>query len=196
MTMMKQLVAGAAVAVMLTGAAAAGPLEDGLAAYGRGDYAEALRSWAPLAEEGNAAAQLNLGILYATGRGVEQDYGEAIKWYSSAADRGSASAQFNLGLMYANARGVPQDHGEAAKWFRKAADQGLAGAQHNLAVMHVHGWGVLQDDVLAHKWFNLAASQGHEEAIKGREIATTRMTPDQIAEAQRLAREWKPSAER
>ena len=194
--MLKQLVAGVVVAVLLTGAAVAGSLEDGLAAYLRGDYAEALRLWKPLADQGDAAAQFNLGVMYATGRGVAQEYGEAILWYRTAADQGNASAQFNLGLMYTTGRGVAQDYGEAAKWYRKAAAQGHADAQYNLGVMHFHGRSVLQDYVLAHMWFNLAASRGQEEAVKGRDAVASRMTPDQIAEAQRLAREWRPSAER
>ena len=194
--MLKQLVAGVVVAVMLTGATVAGSLEDGLAAYLRGDYAEALRLWKPLADQGDAAAQFNIGVMYATGRGVAQDYGETILWYRKAADQGNASAQFNLGLMYTTGRGVAQDYGEAAKWYSKAAAQGHADAQYNLGVMHFHGRSVLQDYVLAHMWFNLAASRGQEEAVKGRDAVASRMTPDQIAEAQRLAREWKPSAER
>jgi uncharacterized protein len=193
--MLRQLVAGFVVAVMLTGAAVAGPLEDGLAAYVRGDYAEALRLWRPLADQGHAAAQFNVGVMYATGRGVAQDNGEAMTWYRSAADQGNASARFNLGLMYATGQGVAQDYAEAAKWYRQAATQGHADAQYNLGAMHFHGWGVLQDYVLAHMWFNLAATRGHEEAVKGRDAVLTRMTPNQIAEAQRLAREWQPAAE-
>jgi uncharacterized protein len=194
--MLKQLVAGVVVAVMLTETAMAGPLEDGLTAYLRGDYAEAVQAWKPLADEGDAAAQFNVGVLYATGRGVPQDYGEATKWYRMAADQGHASAQFNLGLMYATGRGVARDDAEAAQRYRKAADQGHADAQYNLGVMHFHGRGVLQDYVLAHMWFNLAASRGHGEAVKGRDLVASRMTPGQIAEAQRRAREWKPNAER
>ncbi len=72
--MLKQFVAGVAVAVMLTGVAVAGPFEDGVAAYKRGDYATALRLWRPLAEQGDADAQFNLGLMYANGEGVPQDY--------------------------------------------------------------------------------------------------------------------------
>jgi len=109
-----------------------------------------------------------------------------------AAEQGYADAQFNLGLMYANGRGVPQDYAEAAKWFRLAADQGDATAQHNLALMYYSGKGVPKDNVLAHMWSHLAASQGGEDAVKKRDAIAALMTPQQIAEAQRLAREWKP----
>jgi len=98
----------------------AGVSDDALAAYQRGDYAEAMRLWRPLAEQGDALAQAMLGVMYDNGQGVPQDY------------------------------------------------------------------------VLAHMWFNLAAAQGFDTAKAARDIAAERMTGSQIAEAQRLAREWKP----
>lgn len=79
--MWKQLVAGIIAFVMLAGVAVAGPLEDGFAAYQRGDYAEAMRVWQPLAEQGDAFAQGTLGFMYGTGQGVPQDYAEAVRWY-------------------------------------------------------------------------------------------------------------------
>ncbi len=99
--------------------------------------------------------------------------------------------------MYENGRGVPQDDAAAVSWYRKAADQGYATAQHSLGVMYMNGQGVPQDLVQAHKWFSLAASRAtranvRELATKNRDIVAAQMTPKQIAEAQRLAREWKP----
>jgi len=89
--------------------------------------------------------------------------------------------------------GVPQDYQEAVKWYRLAADQGDADAQLLLALMYFSGKGVPKDNVLAHMWANLAASQGSDEDyLKKRDEIAKHMTPDQIAEAQRLAREWKP----
>ncbi len=105
-------------AVGLVGPAAAGPLEDSQAAYNKGDYATALRLVRPLADQGNAAAQYNLGLMYSIGQGVPQDY------------------------------------------------------------------------VQAHKWLNLGALDGDKDAIKSRDIVAGKMTPAQIAEAQKLAREW------
>jgi hypothetical protein len=98
-----------ALLLLVAGAAVAGPLEDALAARQRSDYATEYRLLRPLAEEGNAAAQNGLGIMYENGHGVEQDHAEAVKWYRRAADQGDAAAQFNLGLMYENGRGVQQD---------------------------------------------------------------------------------------
>jgi len=113
----------AAIALVLSLAApvAAGPLEDTTAASGRRDYATALRLWRPLADQGDAIAQFNLGLTYDKGWGAPQNDAEAAKWYRLAADQGDADAQINLGGMYHNGRGVPQNHAEALKWFRLAA---------------------------------------------------------------------------
>ena len=124
---------------------AAGPLEDAVAAHDRGDYATALRLFRPLAEQGHASAQNNLGGMYDNGQGVPQNYAEAMKWYRLAADQGNAFAQSNLGIMYRNAYGVPQNDVEAVKWFRLAADQGNALAQSNLGAMYAKGLGVSQN---------------------------------------------------
>ncbi len=103
---------------------AAGPLDEGEAAYDRGDYATAVRLWRPLAEQGVVTAQNNLGVMYEKGEGVPQDYAEAVKWYRLAAEQGYAIAQFNLGFVYAEGQGVPQDYALAVKWYRLAAEQG------------------------------------------------------------------------
>jgi TPR repeat protein len=168
----------------------AGPFEEGLAAAKRGDYVTALRFWRPLAEHGNATAQYNLGLIYENGRGVPQDPVNAVKWYRMAAEQGHANAQNNLGFMYANGQGVPQDYGEAIKWYRRAADQRLASAQYNLGLMQAYGEGVPHDTVSAHMWFNLAAAHGHENGQAIRVMVEELMSPDQIADAQRMAFEW------
>ena len=120
----KSLLAALVVFLCQTAPVLAGPFEDGRAAYNRGDYATALRLWHPLAEQGNAIVQFNLGLLYYWGHGVLQDS--------------------------------------------------------------------VQDYVEAHKWFNLAAAGGNLNAAGNRDWLAKKMTPDQLAEAQRLAREWKP----
>jgi TPR repeat protein len=123
---------------------------------------------------------------------VPQNDAEAVKWYRLAADQGDARAQFNLGFSYDNGRGVPQNHAEALKWFRLAADQGNANAQNDLAVMYAKGEGVPPDFVRAHMWFNLSAMRGEQRAAKNKDNIAKRMTPAQIAEAQKLVREWQP----
>jgi hypothetical protein len=166
----------------------------------RNDYSTALRLIRPLAEKGDAAAQFSLGQMQANGQGVTQDYAEALKWYRMAADQGHPQAQSNLGLMYEKGRGVPQDYFQAVKWFRKAAEQGDAFAQTHVGFMYSNGRGVAQDLVQAHMFLNLAtAGFGTSEAVDSRraafylELVASKMTPEQIAEAKRLASEWKPN---
>ena len=123
--MLKRILAGVVVALTLTAAAAAGPLEDVRAAYDRGDYATALRLLRPFAEQGNAVAQ------------------------------------YNLGLIYLGREGVPRNEiGDAL--------------------------------VLAHMWLNLAAAQGNKDAKESLDAIAADMPADQLAEAQRLARDWQP----
>ena len=128
--------------------------------------------------------------MYLEGLGVPQDFTEAAKWLHKAAAQGVANARTNLGLMYANGQGVTQDRAEAAKWWRKAAEQFHAEAQLYLGISYYTGLGVPKGSVLAYMWFNLAAAQGLETAQQGQELVAEEMTPDQIAEAQRMAREW------
>ena len=92
--------------------------------------------------------------------------------------------------MYRYGRGVPQDHAKAVEWYRRAAERGTATAQDNLGVMYAKGLGVPQDYGRAHMWFNLAAANGSTNALENRDRMTKLMTPQQIAEAQRMAREW------
>ena len=174
--------------LLLISVAWAQDFQKGLDAYNRTDYATALREWKPLAKQGHAKAQYNLGVMYDNGRGVPQDYKEAIKWYRRSAEQGHASAQTNLGVMYKNGEGVPQDYKQAIKWYQRAADQGHASAQNNLSVMYGKGQGVYQDYVLAYVWVNLASAQ-NSKYKKNRNIIEKRLTPSQLEEGQRLSKE-------
>ena len=108
----------------------------------------------------------------------------------SCGEQGDVDAQYNLGLRYRNGEGVPKDDAEAVRWFRLAADQGYAGAQSNLGLLYANGDGVPEIIVLAYMWFNLAAAQGNEVAQGLKDRIAQRMTGAEIAEAQRLSREW------
>jgi TPR repeat protein len=134
--------------------------------------------------------------MYLHGQGVPQDYAEAVRWFRKAAEQGLASAQSNLGAMYHEGQGVVQDYAEAIRWFREAAEQGDAAAQFNLGNMYHDGKGVPQDYVQAHMWVNLAASRSSGDDQKkyatARDFLAGKMTAQQIAEAQRLARDWTP----
>ena len=158
------------------------------------DDAEAVRWYRLAAAQGNACAHYPLGLLYAEGRGVPRDDAEAVRWYRLSAEQGYADAQTTLGFMYTEGRGVPQDYTEAVRWYRLAAEQGNAGGQYRLGIMFRNGRGVPQDHVQAHVWFNLAASrqtgENREFSVTARDGLEARMTPDQLAEAQRLAGAW------
>ena len=127
----------------------------GMDANNRGDYATALREWRPLAEQGDARAQFDLGLLYENGDGVPRDYAKAHQWYEKSAAQGGAKAQFYLGMQCAFGEGGPLDL------------------------------------VQAHMWYSLAAGNGHAAATVYRNDLARQMTPAQIAEAQKRAREWK-----
>ena len=167
------------------------------AAYTPGAYANTPQRL--LAEQGYPAFQNSLGARYRDGRGVAQDLIEAVKWFRLAANQGMPDAQFNLALMYDEGKGIAKDRAQAVKWFRLAAEQGMPDAQNNLGVRYDNGQGVARDYVQAYKWFDLAASnfpasdkENRERAVRNRGIVAAKMTPAQIAEAERLSREWKP----
>ena len=132
--------------------------------YDQEKYDDAYSWLLKAAEQGNAAAQNNLGFCYDHGRGVEQNYTEAVKWYRKAAEQGNAAAQFNLGVCYASGRGVERNYTEAVKWYRKAAEQGNNGAQKLLGFCYANGLGVEQSYTEAVKWYRKAAEQSDPNA--------------------------------
>ena len=140
--------------------------QQGLTAYEQSDYQTAFKLWLPLAEQGNADAQFNLGLMYYNGRGVKQDDFEAVKWFRKAAEQGDETAQFNLGVMYGKGRGVKQDDVEAMKWFRKAAEQGNAHAQALLGFSYILGRGVRVNKSLAKEWFGKACDNGNQDGCE------------------------------
>ena len=148
------------------------------------------------AAQGDAEAQTSFGWLYETGWGVPQDYAKARAWYEQAAAQGNARAQNNLGMLYSAGKGVPQDYAKARQWHEQAAAQGDPWAQNNLGVMYDFGQGVPQDYVNAYMWYNVAAAHmtGNDQKFStvNRDKIARHMTPAQVAEAQKLAREWRP----
>jgi TPR repeat protein len=180
------------------GVAGAGPLEDGRAAFQRHDYAVAVQVLRPLAEEGNITAKkllseatFDLGLT--TSDGVQ-----TFNFYRKAAEIGNALAQMTLGERYNAGRDVPQDYSKAAFWYGLAAEQGEVNSQYELGCLYEAGRGVSKDYVKAHMWFNLAASSSpatlgnRNLAETARDQAAAKMTPAQIAEAQKLASDWVP----
>jgi TPR repeat protein len=150
--------------------AAAGPYDDGLTAYKKGDWATAYRILKPIAETNNSqssVAQQRLGLLTEFGRGTAKDPAQAATWYRKAAERGDMVAQGHLGRLYRLGTGVPRDAAQAAKWSIKAASQGNAAAQANLGYMSLDGFGLPADPAAAAGWFKRAADQGDASAMLG-----------------------------
>jgi TPR repeat protein len=118
-----------------------------------------------------------------------KDYATALVKFRSAAQQGIAIAQYNLGQMYNQGIGIAQDYKEAVHWYKLAAEQGLAQAQHNLGYMYSNGQGIIQNYVRAHMWYNIAAANGVKLSAENRGIVASKMTPQQVEQAQRMARE-------
>ena len=131
---MKRLLTTLVILTGLLGSAGAVWAQDfnkGLKAAQSGDFATALKEWKPLAEQGNAVAQYNLGVMYRNGEGVTQDYAEAVKWLRKAAEQGDEEAQNNLGWMYEKGNGVLQDRIAAHMWLNIATANGNKNAGEN-----------------------------------------------------------------
>ena len=140
------------------------------------------------AEQGNAEAQYSLGVCYRCGDGVEKNLEEAIKWYKKAAEQGYAKAQYNLAVCYDSEYGVEKNVEEAVKWYRKSAEQGYARAQHNLGICYYNGDGVIQNNVKALAWVSAAYANGDNEATKAMRVIKQKMTPTQIEQTIKLAK--------
>ena len=146
------------------------------------------------AEKGDTQSQSELGATFFFGNlGVPRDEVEAVKWYRKAAEQNDAWAQYNLGFCHASGRGVAKDYVEAVKWWRKAAEQNDPWAQNNLGVCYANGDGFGKDYVQTRKWWILAAAQGHAGANKALSVIEPQMRKEEISEAHRLAREFRPS---
>ncbi|MCP3979639.1 MAG: TonB family protein [bacterium] len=124
----------------------------------------AVRSYLPRAQDGDAGAQYELGLLYSEGRSVPRDPAEALRWFRLAAEQDHAKAQFHMGVIFDQGRGVEKDLSRAADWFRKAALRGVPEAQFNLAAMYALGEGVAQDDGASRLWTWVAAEHGVAKA--------------------------------
>ena len=157
------------------------------------DYKNMVRDLKPQVLAGDAPAQRKLGTLYYRGQGVSRDYTEAARLFLLAAEKGDPYAQSNLGYMYELGEGIPQDYAQAGMWYLKAAQQGNRKAQLSIGKLCEKGQGVPQSDILALMFYTLAAANGEDRATAERDRITAWMAPDQVAEAQHRAREFKPA---
>ena len=163
--------------------AAQARLDEAEALYQKGEYAEMLTAFEPLAQQGDAEAQFWLGRMYAKGQGVERDAAQAMTWYRRAAEQGHTSAQFDLALQYMKVAGrekrksekantyyrartdqtVLENRAEAAKWFYQATQSGLARAQAQMGSHYrASGYGVIQNAPAAVFWYHKALGQGEK----------------------------------
>ena len=133
---------------------------DGYDAYQKGDYKTAVSEWKSLADQGNAQAQFNLGVMYDNGDGVLKDDKQAVEFFRKAAEQGDAKAQLKLGFRYADGRGVLKDPKQAVKWYQKAADQDHSLAQNYLGWVYATGKGVLKDMTKAKFWIKKSYEGG------------------------------------
>ncbi len=144
------------------------PLQDAQAALARRDYAAARQLLEPLARDGVAQAQLQLGLLHYHGHGVRESDAQARQWFERAARQGLAEAQFQLGNMYAYGLADPAADADpnrlAAQWYFEAARQGHADAQYSLGILFLSGTGLQQSPEEAQRWIARAAAQGHADA--------------------------------
>ena len=172
--------------------------------YGVKDLAQAVRWNRVVAERGDLGAIHSMAKFYEWGRGVAEDGNEAIKWYKRAIEQGDLSAMYLLAMLYTDGcKGVSKDGARATKWLEKAADNGDLSSMHTLAFRYQYGeQGTPEDYVLAYKWNNIwfskideddplqTGTDNIEEQKKWFENFKKRMSKDQIAEGQKMSREW------
>ncbi len=159
------------------------------------DTREAIKWYQKAADQGSADAQYKLGFFYEKGIGLKApDATTALAYYSKAADQGILEAQLAVGRFNYTGTGTDQNYAEAAKWFRKLADKGMPVAQLSLGNCYLLGQGVPRDYVEAYKWFCIAASSGSDDAVKRRDSIASlyKLTPDQVADGEKRARDYKP----
>lgn len=179
---MKRILVAATVMFVAVGAAAADAQRE-----------KSLEVLKARAEKNNAAAQNNLAVMYATGRGVKQDYAEAAAWYQKAGEQGYAVAQYNLGALYQHGLGVPTDLGAAKVWYELAARQGDGWAQLSLGQMYASEGDA---PMAAYKWLYLASVSDEDEAkpLAGADLkkVAPKLSPKQLAEVTAEVKAWRP----
>ena len=188
-------------ATQLAGGARAAEVESAAAAYARGDYATALAVWLPQAEQGDAVAQLHVGLMLRDRQGVRwKDFEGAAAWFRRAAAAGSAEADYALGRLHYEGFLIPRDTVEMQTMLKAAAWQGHARAQLTLGVIYEYGLDDIGTDLTAAlMWYELAARHGvpelHGKIAKLRSRVSQKMTQAQIADALRRAQAWEPALE-
>lgn len=176
--------------VLASVTADSGDFKKGWAAYNALDYATAKAEWQELADKGDARSAYGMGLLYGNGFGVDMNDEFALKYYGIAAEQGHADAAFNLAVMHQNGWGVPMDEEKANEWYRVAADQGNTEAQMALGRYFAMDFLASYDPVEAYKWFSIAERLQDFDAAEKRKFLASRMTPEQVAEADAIVEAW------
>ena len=179
------LAAGLSALVGFSSVAVAAEFEDGNAAFSRGDFATAAKWWRVAAEQGNAAAQYNVGKAYANGQGLPQNYSYAALWFEkaanqglpqaqrhldyirkivnqrmAAAEQGDVAARYDVMTLSASSSAAAVDYNAVYVWFSKAAEKGDADAQLGLGRLYENQHAVTRDLIVAYMWFSIAATKG------------------------------------
>lgn len=154
-------------------------------------------------KRGNASTgppSLNLsqppGQVSQTPKKMRDDHQFTVQLYQDSAENGEADAQYKLGLLYLTGNGALQDFAEAAKWMKRAAEQGYALAQYELGMIYRTGYGFAVDPVKSYMWLNLAAAAGIQQAVAARDEVMRSLNSKQLAQAQKISREWLTSRSR
>jgi len=185
----KKTITGLTLSMLLaSGVVIAADFNKGIKAYSSGDFKTALAEWTPLAEQGDAATQYFLGVIYFKGKGVPENDKTALMWYTLAAEQGHTVAQYTLGIIYQNGFiGVLENDKTALMWYTLAAKQGEPGAQNNLATLYRDGKGALKDFKRAYMWFNISAFNYDIWAEDNRDSLAKQMAPADISKAQDMS---------
>jgi len=144
----------------------------------------------PFAEAGDPNLQMNIGVMFYEGLGVEKNFEQAMHWLRKSADQGHVYAYPLVGKLYSDGDGIPEDKAEAARWYLLSANIGDIHGQYLLGILRMNGDGVARDLVLAHRWLRLAAAGGKNRARQRLRDLNEIITPEQIAEAERAGEAW------
>lgn len=158
------------------------------------NYPAAVAAFRGAAEQGHVGAQHLLGMSYYTGRGVTQDFRQALRWLEPAAEQGHPAAQYFVGDIYLNGRAVPRERAWGVQWFGRSAAKGYRPAQFALGVAYAGGLGVAQDRERAWFWLWLAGRAGEQTAPRLLEKLAPQLPVERRAQAEALARRWRPEA--
>lgn len=174
--------------------------KEGREAYEKRDFASAWKELEPLAKQGNADAMFLVGSMHHMGMGVPPSYKDAAEWYRKAADAGKLDAIFTMGVVYEGGIGLPRNGKESFAWYKKSADRGFYPGQLKVANMYAKGQGTKKDPAASYLWYAIAERFSPRTGNDRFEIPIIKdklsalMTKEQVADADRKAKAWKPVA--